>query len=149
MSDLNRRRFLQIAGAAGLAPALPALTATTAVAAPVGTSSQMLWASLYQRSAALDGVAGVARTMGVSGTAANGVLAKLVEVNVVAAQTAANIARAVPTVSAAKPLPSVGAVETPRIKVDVVKFLTEDSVEQEELDSLDAQSDPDGAEAVD
>lgn len=42
MPELNRRRFLQFAGAAGLAPIMPALPVSAAASSRTVTSSQML-----------------------------------------------------------------------------------------------------------
>lgn len=127
MPEFNRRRFLQIAGAAGLAPVVPAFP--SAAASPALTSSQMLWASLCKQNAALECAA---HTMGVSGAAANGVVTKLVQANVVAVQTAANMTRAVPSTPVISKLPSMKAVQAPSVQVDVVKFLTEDRLDEDE-----------------
>lgn len=137
MLKLKRRRFLQIIGAAGVTPAIPALPAGAAepAPAPVARHSQMLWASLAKQGGTAPSMVGVSKAMGVSGTATRGICAKLVQANLVSARHAANIGHvAVKSVRAVKQASGINVMSGPRLKVDVVKFLTEDvDAEQEAL----------------
>lgn len=130
MPQLNRRRFLQMAGAAGLAPAIPALPA----AAPRGaTTAQMLWASLYAKAGNAQTANGLASAMGISSEAAQGVYARLVQTQVLTAHSAGllrHTARPLPT--AVPTTPTTNAVKSRSIRVDVKKLLTEDAAEIDE-----------------
>ena len=76
LSTINRRSFLQVLGAASLAPILPALPARAAVASGGASASKALWASLYANSGSMSEFMGVARNMGLSNTAIQGVSAR-------------------------------------------------------------------------
>ena len=121
MTEFNRRRFLQIAGAAGLAPVMPALPARAAVAAPAGSgAAQMLWASLYANAGATPNVTGLARAMGITPHAAQGVYGKLIQNHALTTQAAARLAK---------------TTQSRAIKVDLKKLLADDEVTDE--DTLD------------
>jgi hypothetical protein len=134
MVELKRRSFLQMVGAASLAPALPALPASGGVVAQGGTTAQLLWASIYKRAGSVQAVAGITRTMGISSTATQGVVGKLLHSNLVVAKSAANTGRAV---RAAKSEPVTQAVQGPRVQFDLEKFLTEEP--DVELDVVEAE----------
>jgi len=145
MPTVNRRHFLQIAGAASLAPAMPALSAGGSTTAGGLTTSQKLWAGLYARPGSTQNIAGIAQSMGISDGAAHSVYSRLVQTRVIAAQGAVKIARTarvateVSNVSSAKQV-----MKRPTIKVDVKKFLTEDV--EDEADGCDQQEFEDRAE---
>lgn len=94
MPELNRRHFLQMASAASLVPAIPALPASAATAPSAMTSAQMLWAKLYANAGNAPNVTGLARAMGISSEAAQGVFAKLIRTQVLAAPGATGLSRA-------------------------------------------------------
>lgn len=128
MPQLNRRRFLQLAGAASLAPAIPALPA----AAPRGvTSAQMLWASLYAKAGNAQSANGIASAMGITAEAAQGVYARLVQTQMLTAHSTGilrHTARPIPA-----PSPTAPAAKPQSISVDVQKLLTESEIEPDEI----------------
>lgn len=138
MPQLNRRRFLQAASAAGLIPALPALPAGAAATAPSAmTSAQMLWAKLYANAGNAPNVTGLARAMGISSDAAQGVYAKLIQKNILAAPGVGGLSRAInpvqtglkPTVTPKTPATSL---RTRLAKFnDTRKTIVEEDVEEE------------------
>ena len=81
MPDLNRRGFLQIAGAASVVPLLPALPAR--VAANSLSPAKALWAGIYAKSGSAAKFAGVAQGMGLPPAAISGVSARAVGVRAV------------------------------------------------------------------
>lgn len=83
MPVLNRRRFLQVASAAGLVPAMPALPAA-APATSAYTSAQLMWAKLYAQAGNAPNVQGLARALGVAPDVAKGLYATLSQTKVVA-----------------------------------------------------------------
>jgi uncharacterized protein (DUF1501 family) len=109
MPNLNRRRFLQMTGAAGLAPALPAMPAA-AVASGPATHAQLLWASLHARAGSAAGFADVTRLMGLSSQAAQGVYANVARLNVVTAHAATRLNR----VSAPRPMARKTSAPSPK-----------------------------------
>lgn len=127
MPQLNRRRFLQMAGAASLAPAIPALPA----AAPRGvTSAQMLWASLYAKAGNAQSANGIASAMGISTEAAQGVYARLVQTQMLTAHSTGilrHTARPIPATA-----PTAPVAKSQSIKVDLKKLLTENEIEPDE-----------------
>jgi hypothetical protein len=133
MLEMKRRRFLQMIGAAGVAPAVPTMPARTAVTA-TGTHSQMLWAAMYKNANTGPKVVGLARTMGISTNATVGVYTKLVQANVLVARTAMNVGRTVRSASAINTAPVAKVAGRKTIKVDVVKFLTQDDDDQVQID---------------
>jgi len=82
LSNINRRGFLQVVGAAGLAPFLPAMSTPTAVAGGGASASKALWASLYANSGSVSEFVAVAKNMGLSNTAIQGVSARSIGVRV-------------------------------------------------------------------
>ena len=82
MSNINRRGFLQVLGAAGLSPFLPGMPARAAVAGGGVSASKALWASLYANSGSMSEFVGVAKNMGLSNTAIQGVSARSIGVRV-------------------------------------------------------------------
>ncbi|MEP1585777.1 MAG: twin-arginine translocation signal domain-containing protein [Tateyamaria sp.] len=81
MPNFNRRGFLQFLSAAGVAPLLPGLP-TPAVGAVNGSVSKALWAGIYAKSGSAAKFVGVARNMGLSSAAIQGVGARSVGVRV-------------------------------------------------------------------
>jgi hypothetical protein len=139
MPKFNRRRFLQIASAASFAPALPPISAGHIAAPAARAPAQLLWAGMY-KNAGTPNVVGIAQTMGINISTMHSVYTKLVQTNVVAANSAirfAQNARAVPAVMTKAPLTDTARPSS--MKVDVVKFLTEDDLDEVDLD--DAVSD--------
>ena len=126
MLEMKRRRFLQILGAAGVAPAVPALPARAGVAA-TGTHAQMLWAAMYKNANTGPKVLGMAKTMGISTQATVGVYTKLVQANMLVARAAVNLGRTARSASVLNAAPVAKATRAKSIKVDIVKFLTEDA----------------------
>ncbi len=104
MSSFNRRRFLQVAGAAGLAPMLPSLPTRAAVASSGATNAQMLWASLYGQAGSAPAFAGLTGQMGLSSTAAQGVYAKLGGTQVLAFHSAVRASPSMPAISKVAPV---------------------------------------------
>lgn len=149
MSQFNRRIFLQVASAASFAPLIPPLSAGGASASTTRSAAQMLWAGMYKNAGATPNVAGLAKTMGMNSPAMKGVYSKLVQSNVVAANSAikfAQTARVAPV--GLNVTPSVEAARAPTMKVDVVKFLTEDAdggldVVDDETEAVLEQVEPD------
>jgi len=120
MPEFNRRRFLQMASAAGLAPALPALS-LPATAAPVGTAtSRMLWASLSARAGSAARFTGVAQTLGIPSQTAQGVYAKAIQSQVFASQGASGIRQIL------QPKPPTAAPPKSQLSVDIENLLADD-----------------------
>lgn len=86
MPQFNRRGFLQLLGAASAAPLLPALPARAGVAGM--STSKALWAGIYAKSGSVSEFVGVARGLGLSNAAVQGVSARSVGVRVAVATTA-------------------------------------------------------------
>jgi len=99
MPKLNRRRLLQMIGAAGLAPALPAVPVGSAVPRAV-TPAQMLWAGMHARAGSGPEFIKVARSIGVAPKAARAIYAKLPAARVLAAHGGAQLARPAASASA-------------------------------------------------
>jgi len=99
LPDLPRRGFLQLVGAAGLTPFLPAIPAKAAVTSGASVS-KALWAGMYANSGSTAGFVSMAKNMGLSNTAIQGISARSVGVrmSLVAAEKL--------TSAGAKPLPS-------------------------------------------
>ncbi len=93
MPKLNRRRFLQVATAAGLSPALPAFSGGAAAGTGTASHSQMLWASLHARAGSPQAFARVTSSMGLTPRAATGVSAKIIQGRVLTAHSAARVNR--------------------------------------------------------
>lgn len=94
---MKRRRFLQVLAAFGAAPLLPALPAMPASAATSGTvsasaASKALWAGLHANAASSSKFVSIARTMGLSNTAIQGVAARTVGVRLPISALARKIA---------------------------------------------------------
>jgi hypothetical protein len=123
MPELNRRRFLQFAGAAGLAPIMPALPASAAASSGTVTSSQMLWASLYAK-------AGNAQN-------AQGIYAKLVQNQLLTAHTA-NTLRGTLRSAPVQAQPATEALRPKSISVDIEKLLGDTA--QDETDLISQES---------
>lgn len=83
MPKLNRRTFIQATAATGLATLMPTMMA--AANSNSATSSQMLWASMYNKAGSHKKFASVAQSLGVSGRASHGIHSKLVQNQVLAA----------------------------------------------------------------
>ena len=88
MPNFNRRGFLYLLSAAGVAPLMPALPARAAAATASGSVSKALWASIYAKSGSASKFVGVARNMGLSNAAIQGVSARSVGVRVAVAAAA-------------------------------------------------------------
>ena len=109
MPKVNRRLFLQMAGAAGLAPAIPALPAGGLMANGATSTSKMLWASMGARAGNASHFAGIAGSLGVPPKAALGVYSKLGAKQVLATGGMARVARS------ARPRPVVANTATPSL----------------------------------
>ena len=135
MPKVNRRRFLQVTGAAGLAPLVPALPARAAVAG-TATTSQMLWASLFARAGNAGSALEVAKSMGVSRSVAKGIFSKLAHANILAApgaQMLGHVAKSTTpanVVAAAQPAKSAPRRLT---RADLRKWLEEPVVDQDSM----------------
>lgn len=127
--ELKRRRFLQLIGAASVAPALPAVPPPVAMTAR-GSHAQMLWAGMAKKAGSAAKLAQITQGMGVSSQASVGVFGKLAQAKLVAPQTVANLARVPSGVSSVPVAQTVQSTQMPRLKVDVVKFLTKDAEDQ-------------------
>ena len=77
MPLFNRRRFLQLASAAGFAPALPALPAAAGRVAGA-THAQAMFAKLYAHAGNVPNVQGLARALGVPNAMAKGLYRDLI-----------------------------------------------------------------------
>jgi hypothetical protein len=149
MPQLSRRRFLQVASAAGLVPALPAFPASVTAATTRGlTASQMLWASLQARAGSAQNLGRMTQSMGISGEAAKGVYTKLIQNHAVTAHGAASLSRVARPAPMAAPAglstaPTAKVAQTQPIKVDLKRLLSEDvedhsdQIEGEETEELD------------
>lgn len=80
MTTLNRRTFIQFLGGAALSPYLPTLPAAAVSNGASASTSKALWASLYANSASSTEFVSVARTMGLSNSAIQGVGARTIGV---------------------------------------------------------------------
>ena len=137
MPELNRRRFLQFAGAAGLAPIMPALPASAAASSGTVTSSQMLWASLYAKAGNAQNAQGIASAMGISTEAAQGIYAKLVQNQLLTAHTA-NTLRGTLRSAPVHAQPATEALRPKSISVDIEKLLGDTA--QDETDLISQES---------
>ena len=137
MPELNRRRFLQFAGAAGLAPIMPALPASAAASSGTVTSSQMLWASLYAKAGNAQNAQGIASAMGISTEAAQGIYAKLVQNQLLTAHTANTLRGTLRSVPA-QAQPATEALRPKSISVDIEKLLGDTA--QDETDLITQES---------
>ena len=140
MPEFNRRRFLQVASAAGLAPALPVLPAAAASVSGGATSAKMLWASLYARAGSGQGFAGVASGMGLSSQAATGVAAKILPAHVLAAQGGIGAGRAAVTRAGATGAGARTAVTKRSFRADLERMLS-DLIDDEAPDVTDTPED--------
>ena len=134
MPELNRRRFLQFAGAAGLAPIMPALPASAAASSGTVISSQMLWASLYAKAGNAQNAQGIASAMGISTEAAQGIYAKLVQNQLLTANTLRGTLRSAPV----QAQPATEALRPKSISVDIEKLLGDTA--QDETDLITQES---------
>ena len=93
MPDLNRRSFLQIAGAAGVSPLFPGMVGSGAgVAKSSVSTSKALWASLYSNSGSVTEFVGFAKNMGLSNTAIQSVSARSLGIRVALAASTEKLA---------------------------------------------------------
>lgn len=118
MSKLNRRTFMQVAGAAGLAPLLPALPARATAGG--AASAKMLWASLAARAGNINTFRQVTQSIGLSTSAVEGVYAKLVQTQVLSAHGANALNRPAPTALRARPIRP--AAKTAKLRPDTTKL---------------------------
>jgi len=141
MPSFNRRKFLQVASAAGLAPALPAFSAGSAASAANLTAAQKLWISLYANAEKTASLPSLSRSMGISAETAKGVYARLIRTQAIAAQGAVRLAQS-PTPTAPSPhgtsetmrQRSVSSELPEKIRTNVQKLLTEDADHASELE---------------
>lgn len=134
MPELNRRNFMQIAGAASLAPMVPALPAAAATPSSGLSSAKLLWKGMYAQAGGTGQMAGVAKSMGVSGQVVRNVVAKTVHGQAIAVQTArrfGNAKRVGP--ASAKARPSRTCIDAKKIKANLKTFLKEEKVEDPAL----------------
>ena len=94
MPNLNRRSFLQVLGAVGFSPYLPSLPVGAAAAKGGAATSKALWASLYANSGSATEFVGVARNMGLSNAAIQGVGACSIGVRLTLAATTQKLTHA-------------------------------------------------------
>ena len=128
MPKLNRRRFLQVATAAGFAPIVPALPARATIAAPAGlTASQMLWGSLHARAGSMQNLGSLTRSMGISTKATQGIYARVIQNHAVTAHGASSLARvARPAPTPLTATPTTRATSPREIKIDLDRLLDDD-----------------------
>ena len=127
MPELNRRRFLQVVGAAGLAPAIPALPVQAAAAPRAATAAQLLWASMYARAGTAQNAVGVARSLGVRSAAAQGVYANAVQSAAMVAHGATRLGRVASARSAAVRMSPARKAPNPRsMRMDIERLIGKD-----------------------
>jgi hypothetical protein len=85
LPEFNRRGFFQLLAAVGATTLVPALPARAVVTGGGASVSKMLWAGLYAHSGSAPKFVGVAKGMGLSYAAIQGVSARSVGVRVAAA----------------------------------------------------------------
>lgn len=142
MPSFNRRGFLQLLGAAGVTPLLPALPARAAVTTAGFSTSKALWAGIHAKSGSVSKFVSVARNMGLSGSAIQGVGTRSIGVRVAAAA----VANPLPNVASAgkASLPSAVSSPTERLKAarnilrDFERGLTSEAGEEEPAADHDA-----------
>jgi hypothetical protein len=144
MPNLNRRNFLQMISAAGLAPALPAF-ATTGVGASSGMSSaQMLWLSMYKRAESASELTSLAKSMGISTEAAQGVYAKLIRTHALAAHSISKVSQTSSQVAPSPTAPSVSKIAKPHtVSADIKNLVSEKVKVISNLDQEDTQDESD------
>lgn len=127
MPELNRRRFLQAASAAGLAPLIPALPVQAATVSRSASTAQMLWASIYARAGTAQNAVGVAQSLGVQGAAAQGVYARAIQSGAMAAHGATRIGRLASARSVPGRIPSPRQAPNPRsMRLDLERLIRTD-----------------------
>lgn len=115
MPSFNRRGFLQLASAAGIAPLLPALPAPAVAATGKSAISKALWTSLYAQSGSASGFVNIAKGMGLSNSAIQGVSARSVGIKVaINAATPSLPRRLLADTPPSRPKQLRGALESPR-----------------------------------
>ncbi len=87
MPDFSRRGFFQLLGAASVAPLLP-IAPRAAVAGGSASASKALWASLYANSGSKAKFVHIAKGMGLSNSAIQGVSARTIGVRIALASAA-------------------------------------------------------------
>ncbi len=113
MPNLDRRGFLNLLGAASVTPLLPALPARAVAARAPLSASKALWAGIYGKSGSVPEFLKVARGMGLSNSAIQGVSARSigVKVAVAAAQPVTGLAtRTAPATRESDPIKHVKRV---------------------------------------
>ncbi len=88
MPSFNRRGFLQLISTAAVTPFLPAMPTRAVAATASGSTSKALWAGIYAKSGSASKFVGVARNMGLSNAAIQGVSARSVGVRIALAAAA-------------------------------------------------------------
>ncbi|GEM_PF-4642455 len=97
LPDFSRRGFMKVLGAVGLTPLLPAIPAIPARAAMASggvSASKALWASLYANAGSAGEFVNVARNMGLSNAAIQGVSARTIGVRMAVAASSETLASA-------------------------------------------------------
>lgn len=143
MPGFHRRGFLQLISAAAVTPFLPAMPTRSVAATASASTSKALWSGIYAKSGSASKFVGVARNMGLSNAAIQGVSARSVGVRVALAATAPSA----PLKSAAKTSSDIlrEIKEHVLSEADTVEVLSEDEVET--LDTSDRPDSPDSNQA--
>lgn len=118
MPRFNRRGFLQLASAAGVAPLLPALPSAVAAKAVGSSHAKALWAGIHAKSGSAAKFGTVARNMGLSNAAIQGVSAKSICVRVVIASTTNPV------------MPKIGVQRAALVKRSVPKVQRSDALQR-------------------
>ena len=92
MPSLSRRGFLQVVGFTSLAPFLPSMPVRTAAASGGMSASKALWAGLYANAGSTTEFVGLAKNMGLSNKAIQGVSARSIGVRVALATSTEKLA---------------------------------------------------------
>ena len=131
MPSFNRRGFLQLASAAGIAPLLPALPAPAVAATGKSAISKALWTSLYAQSGSASGFVNVAKGMGLSNSAIQGVSARSVGIKVaINAASPSLLQRFVADTPPSRPKQLGDALDSPRKVMQRLKKTVPSDVEK-------------------
>jgi hypothetical protein len=134
MPSFSRRGFLQFLSAASAAPFLPALPVRAAAAGAGASTSKALWAGIYAKSGSAPKFAGIARNMGLSNAAVQGVGARSVGVRLAAtamgnSASQATVRGAIPA-SSSSSVNVIGQVREKLDAFDQALGLEQDSTER-------------------
>lgn len=120
MPSFNRRGFMQLMSAAVATPLLPSLPARAVAATASASTSKALWAGIYAKSGSVPKFLNVARNMGLSNAAIQGVSARSVGVRVAISAATSPISRIAGTGQATLPSPISSQAEQLKASRDIV-----------------------------